>query len=110
LQVAFIVEAIPAILLAFVVLAMMTDRPSLATWLAPGTAAAGGIALVNSIGNLGGYVGPFIVGWIKDATGSFEAGLYFLAACALLSSIIAYLAVQPTERTSAPSGLAAAAR
>ena len=40
-----------------------------------GTAAAGGIALVNSIGNLGGYVGPFIVGWIKDATGSFDAGL-----------------------------------
>jgi ACS family tartrate transporter-like MFS transporter len=62
------------------------------------------------IGNLGGYIGPFIVGWIKDATGSFEAGLYFLAACALLSGIIAYLAVQPTERTSAPSGLAAAAR
>ena len=75
-----------------------------------GTAAAGGIALVNSIGNLGGYVGPFIVGWIKDSTGSFEAGLYFLAASALLSGIIAYLAVQPTERTSAPSGLAAAAR
>ena len=74
-----------------------------------GTAAAGGIALVNSIGNLGGYVGPFIVGWIKDSTGSFEAGLYFLAACALLSGIIAYLAVQPTRRTSAPSGLAAAA-
>jgi len=75
-----------------------------------GTAAAGGIALVNSIGNLGGYVGPFIVGWIKDATGSFDAGLYFLAACALLSGIIAYIAVQPPERTSAPSGLAAAAR
>jgi MFS transporter, ACS family, tartrate transporter len=71
-----------------------------------GTAAAGGIALVNSIGNLGGYVGPFIVGWIKDSTGSFEAGLYFLAACALLSGIIAYVAVQPTGRTSAASGLA----
>jgi MFS transporter, ACS family, tartrate transporter len=71
-----------------------------------GTAAAGGIALVNSIGNLGGYVGPFIVGWIKESTGSFEAGLFFLAACALLSGIIAYFAVQPTGRTSAPSGLA----
>jgi ACS family tartrate transporter-like MFS transporter len=66
-----------------------------------GTAAAGGIALVNSIGNLGGYVGPFIVGWIKDSTGSFEAGLYFLAACALLSGIIAWIAVQPTGRMSA---------
>jgi MFS transporter, ACS family, tartrate transporter len=71
-----------------------------------GTAAAGGIALVNSIGNLGGYVGPFIVGWIKDSTGSFEAGLYFLAACALLSGIIAYFAVEPMGRTSAASGLA----
>ena len=63
-----------------------------------GTAAAGGIALVNSIGNLGGYVGPFIVGWIKDSTGSFEAGLYFLAASALLSGIIAYFAIQPTAQ------------
>jgi ACS family tartrate transporter-like MFS transporter len=71
-----------------------------------GTAAAGGIALVNSIGNLGGYVGPFIVGWIKDATGSFETGLYFLAACALLSGIIAYIAVQPTARTAEQGGLA----
>jgi ACS family tartrate transporter-like MFS transporter len=59
-----------------------------------GTAAAGGIALVNSIGNLGGYVGPFIVGWIKEGTGSFEAGLYFLAACALLSGIIAWVALR----------------
>src|SRR5262249_36820959 len=74
-----------------------------------GTAAAGGIALVNSIGNLGGYVGPFIVGWIKDSTGSFEAGLYVLAACALASGIIAFFAVRPARRTSAPSGLAVAA-
>jgi MFS transporter, ACS family, tartrate transporter len=44
-----------------------------------GTAAAGGIALINSIGNLGGYVGPFVVGWIKDSTNSFETALYFLA-------------------------------
>jgi len=71
-----------------------------------GTAAAGGIALVNSIGNLGGYVGPFVVGWIKDSTGSFEDGLYFLAACALLSGIIAYVAVQPTTRQTEQRGLA----
>jgi MFS transporter, ACS family, tartrate transporter len=32
------------------------------------------LALVNSIGNPGGFVGPYVVGWIKDATGSFEAG------------------------------------
>ena len=69
-----------------------------------GTAAAGGIALVNSIGNLGGYVGPFIVGWIKDSTGSFEAELYFLAACALLSGNMAYVAVQRFQRAVEPVG------
>jgi ACS family tartrate transporter-like MFS transporter len=61
-----------------------------------GSAAAGGIALVNSIGNLGGFVGPYAVGWIKDATGSFEAGLYFLAACALASAILAFFGLRPT--------------
>jgi ACS family tartrate transporter-like MFS transporter len=57
-----------------------------------GTAAAGGIALINSIGNLGGYVGPFIVGWIKDSTNSFEIALYFLAACSLASGVVAFFA------------------
>jgi ACS family tartrate transporter-like MFS transporter len=60
-----------------------------------GSAAAGGIALVNSIGNLGGFVGPYAVGWIKDATGSFEAGLYFLAACALASAALAFFGLRP---------------
>jgi ACS family tartrate transporter-like MFS transporter len=69
-----------------------------------GTAAAGGIAMVNSIGNLGGYVGPFIVGWIKDSTGSFEAGLYFLAASALASGIIAWFAVQSAPRARPAAG------
>jgi ACS family tartrate transporter-like MFS transporter len=55
-----------------------------------GAAAASGIALINSIGNLGGYVGPFIVGWIKQSTDSFEMALYFLAACAALSAIITF--------------------
>jgi len=43
-----------------------------------GSAAAASIAAINAIGNLGGFVGPYVVGWIKDATQSFEAGLYFL--------------------------------
>ena len=37
-----------------------------------GSAAATGIATINSIGNLGGFVGPLWIGWIKDQTGSFE--------------------------------------
>jgi ACS family tartrate transporter-like MFS transporter len=61
-----------------------------------GAAAAGGIALVNSIGNLGGFIGPYVVGWIKDTTGSFEAGLYFLAACALASAALAFFGLRPS--------------
>jgi MFS transporter, ACS family, tartrate transporter len=44
-----------------------------------GSAAAAGIALVNSIGNLGGFVGPYLVGLVKDATGSTDGGLLVLA-------------------------------
>src|SRR5262249_46525270 len=39
---------------------------TLPTAMLTGTAAAGGIALINAIGNLGGFVGPYLVGWIKD--------------------------------------------
>jgi ACS family tartrate transporter-like MFS transporter len=59
-----------------------------------GTAAAGAIAMINATGNLGGYFGPFVVGWIKDSTNSFEAGLYFLAACSLMSAVIAFFAAR----------------
>jgi MFS transporter, ACS family, tartrate transporter len=40
-----------------------------------GTAAASGIAWINSVGNLGGFSGPTIVGWVKDYTGGFAGGL-----------------------------------
>jgi ACS family tartrate transporter-like MFS transporter len=56
-----------------------------------GTAAASGIAWINSIGNLGGFFGPSIVGWVRTATGSFAGGLYALAAFSLMSAIIAAL-------------------
>ncbi|KAB2328316.1 MFS transporter [Cytobacillus depressus] len=41
--------------------------------------AAVGIALISSIGNLGGFIGPYVIGYVKDATGSVEMGLYFLS-------------------------------
>ncbi len=53
-----------------------------------GNASAGGIALINTIGSLGGFVGPFAVGLVKDATGSFRGGLLLLA-CLLFASAIA---------------------
>ena len=53
-----------------------------------GTAAAGGIALVNSIGNLGGFVGPFLMGWIRESTGGFTAGLLTLAAILVVAAVL----------------------
>ena len=76
------------------------SRPSfwpMPTRFLTGAAAAAGIALINSIGNLGGYIGPFIVGWIKDSTKSFEMGLYFLAACAFASAAITYFAMRKAD-------------
>ena len=43
-----------------------------------GAAAAGGIALINAIGNIGGFLGPYLVGWIKDATGGYPAAMVVL--------------------------------
>jgi MFS family permease len=45
-----------------------------------GTAAAGGIALINSIGLLGGFISPSLIGWLKDTTGSLQSGLIAMAA------------------------------
>jgi MFS transporter, ACS family, tartrate transporter len=63
-----------------------------------GTAAAGGIALVNSIGNLGGFTGPYVLGWLRETTNGFTAGLYFLAASALAAGLVAALARGPADR------------
>jgi MFS transporter, ACS family, tartrate transporter len=46
-----------------------------------------------------------VIGWIKNGTGSFVAGLYFLAACALGSGIVALLAVRPAQVPARPVGL-----
>jgi ACS family tartrate transporter-like MFS transporter len=56
-------------------------------WLT-GSAAAAGIAWINSVGNLGGFFGPTLVGWAKNVTGSFAGGLYALAVCALVSALV----------------------
>ena len=72
-----------------------------------GTAAAGAIALINAVGNLGGYVGPFIVGWIKDSTNSFEAALYFLAACSVGCALLTFFAARATREHAAAKQISA---
>ncbi len=54
-----------------------------------GVALAGGIAFINSIGTAGGFVGPSMVGWLTDQTGSFSAGLAFMAAFLVASAALA---------------------
>jgi MFS transporter, ACS family, tartrate transporter len=77
-----------------------------------GAAAAGAIALINALGNMGGFFGPFMIGWIKDATGSFTWGLYAAAAGVLLTGIIALLIGHDpsAEHGDYPAGSAAAVR
>jgi MFS transporter, ACS family, tartrate transporter len=53
-----------------------------------GAAAAGGIALINSIGNLAGFAGPYAMGRIRDATGSYTGGLLSLSAAGFMAMFI----------------------
>jgi sugar phosphate permease len=55
-----------------------------------GVAAAGGLAFINSIGTSGGFVGPTIMGWLTDLTGSFSAGLLAMSGFLFVSAILAW--------------------
>jgi ACS family tartrate transporter-like MFS transporter len=73
---------------------------TLPTAVLSGTAAAGGIALINAIGNTGGYFGPALVGYIRDATGSYTDGLILLAGFAFLTAVLTLLMrTRPTAKT-----------
>jgi MFS transporter, ACS family, tartrate transporter len=52
------------------------------------TAAAVGIAFINSVGNLGGFLGPYALGYLKDATGKVQAGLFFLSLFLIICSLL----------------------
>jgi ACS family tartrate transporter-like MFS transporter len=75
-----------------------------------GTGLAAGIAWINSIGNLGGFFGPWYVGAMKDLTGSYAGGLYGLALLGLVASLVcAFFLHIPSHSSSAapPVGVAA---
>jgi MFS family permease len=55
-----------------------------------GAAAAGGIAFINSVGAFGGFVGPYMVGFLKDATGSFDAGMIGMALILIAGTGVAW--------------------
>ena len=78
--------------LSLAVLAVSSARAifwTIPTRFLTGVAAAGGLAFINSIGTLGGFFGPYMVGAIKDATGSFTAGIWAMAGILLVSALLA---------------------
>ena len=82
---------------------------SMPTMFLTGGAAAAGIAWINSLGNLGGFFGPTLVGWAKNVTGSFAGGLYALALCALLSAVVSLFWLQIPRSVDARGRVAALA-
>jgi ACS family tartrate transporter-like MFS transporter len=82
---------------------------SMPTMFITGSAAAAGVAWINSLGNLGGFFGPTIVGWAKQLTGSYAGGLYALALWALLSAVISLVWLNVPGRVSEAQGAAALA-
>ncbi|MFO1319042.1 MAG: MFS transporter [Burkholderiales bacterium] len=87
--------------LTFAAIGMYCSQPvfwAMPTSYLTGVAAAGGIAFINSVGNLGGFVGPFMVGWLKDNVGGFQAGLIFLGGCLLTGSIVATIVGRSVAR------------
>jgi MFS family permease len=55
-----------------------------------GMAAAGGLAFINSIGTTGGFVGPYVMGWLTDETGSFNAGLLAMSGFLVLAAVLSW--------------------
>jgi nitrate/nitrite transporter NarK len=84
------------IAIAFIVCTMGNSAAITTFWTLPtgfltGLAAAGGIAVTNSIGALGGFVGPYVIGWIKDSTGEITLGLVVLGIGPIMSGIFTLL-------------------
>jgi MFS transporter, ACS family, tartrate transporter len=74
-----------------------------------GSAAAASIAWINSVGNLGGFFGPTMVGWAKEVSGSFAGGLYALAAFAFVSAAVALFWLDIPRRVAHPQAVVVAA-
>ncbi|RZQ65074.1 MFS transporter [Amycolatopsis suaedae] len=63
-----------------------------------GAAAAGGIALINSLGNISGFAAPYVTGWLRDLTGSQKAGMWAVGICMVVAAGVA-IALRPRPRT-----------
>jgi ACS family tartrate transporter-like MFS transporter len=97
------------VILALVVVNIGISAAKAPLWAMPsgflsGAGAAAGIAMINSVGNLGGFVGPFVIGWLKNVTGSYSAGLYVVAATLAVSAVVTLMLSRRAQQTHAPAG------
>jgi nitrate/nitrite transporter NarK len=92
---------------AFGVFAVLPVFWTLPTAFLSGAAAAAGIAVINSVGNLAGFFGPFVMGWLKDETGSFGAGLCAIAACAVIGMLVVLALRHDAKLEQAPASVPA---
>jgi ACS family tartrate transporter-like MFS transporter len=97
-----------AVILSFCVAAIGIYAALAVFWTLPtailrGMAAAGGLALLNSFSNLGGFFGPYLMGWLKQATGGYSvglialAGMEFLAAVSVILVGMAFFSTRPSR-------------
>jgi MFS transporter, ACS family, tartrate transporter len=87
---------------AFGVFAVLPIFWTLPTTFLSGTAAAAGIAIINALGNLAGFAGPYAMGFIKDQTGSFMGGLLVIAGLVLISMVVVLALPHDAKLESAP--------
>jgi MFS transporter, ACS family, tartrate transporter len=92
------------IVLALVIVNIGISAAKAPLWAMPsmflsGAGAAAGIAMINSIGNLGGFVGPFAIGWLKNVTGSYSAGLYVVGATLAVSAVVTLMLSRQAKQT-----------
>jgi ACS family tartrate transporter-like MFS transporter len=96
------------VILALVIVNIGISAAKAPLWAMPsmflsGAGAAAGIAMINSVGNLGGFVGPFVIGWLKNVTGSYSAGLYVVAATLAVSAVVTLMLSRRAQQTHAPA-------
>ncbi|CAG4897740.1 MFS transporter [Paraburkholderia gardini] len=92
------------IILALVIVNIGISAAKAPLWAMPsmflsGAGAAAGIAMINSVGNLGGFVGPFAIGWLKNVTGGYSAGLYVVGATLAVSAIVTLMLSRQSKQT-----------
>ena len=72
-----------------------------------GAAAAGAVGLINSIGNLGGFTGPYVTGWARQTTGSFAGAMVYLALSLAASALLILTLRKSLPTNPTPSRMAA---